>query len=145
VLRQWQRRVLEVLATGVGSVVAVALAGGVAWAIVGALAGLLLVFGVEWGVSVRAKLQRLAELEREAESLRQTQELLRQRTEAAQREAAVSGAWTEVSGGVVSEAMTTGHVVPLAALMARADMTLKARGLDAPVKPPTTNPPLPES
>ncbi len=133
------------LATGVGSVVAVAIAGGAAWAILGALVGLLLAFGVEWGVSVRAKLQRLAELEREAESLRQAQELFRQQAEAARREAAVSAAWTEVFGGVVSEAISTGRVLPLQALMARAEVTLKARGLDVPLYPPTTNPPLPEA
>lgn len=122
-----------------------AVAGGAGWAIAGALAGLVVAFGVEWGVVVRSRLQRLAELEREAEVMRRTQELLRQQAEAAQREAAVSAAWTEVFGGVVSEAITTGRVLPMEALLARAEVTLKARGLNVPVKPPTSNPPLPDS
>ena len=143
-LANWQRRVLEVLVTGAGSVVAVAIGGGAAWAIPGALAGLLAVFGIEGGVSIQAKLRRLGELEREVASMRQAQELYEHQTELARREAAVSAAWTEVFGGVVSEAISTGRVVPLDALMARAEVTLNARGLDVPLKPPRTNPPLPE-
>ena len=137
---------LEVLLTGLGSAVALALAdGGAGWAIPGAAAGLLCAFAVEGGISVRVKLQQLAELRQQIEIQRQRDELLEEQTQLAQRAQAVSEAWTEVFGGVVSEAITTGRVVPLEALMARADVTLKARGLDVPVSPPRTNPPLPSS
>jgi hypothetical protein len=137
---------LEVLLTGLGSAIALALAGGGAgWAIPGAAAGLLCAFAIEGGLNVRAKLRRLAELEQQIETQRQREQLLEQQTRLAQRAQAVSEAWTEVFGGVVSEAITTGRVVPMEALMARAEMTLKSRGLDVPVTPPKTNPPLPPS
>jgi hypothetical protein len=139
-------RMLEVLLTGLGSAIALALAGGgVGWAIPGAAAGLLCAFAIEGGLNVRAKLRRLAELEQQIEVQRQRVQLLEQQTRLAQRAQAVSEAWTEVFGGVVSEAIATGRVLPMEALMARAEMTLKSRGLDVPVTPPKTNPPLPPS
>lgn len=140
---QLARRALEVGFTGIGSFVGAAVGGGAAWAIPGALVGLLCAVGIEWGIGIRAKLKRLAELEREISSLRQQQELFRHQKELAERESAVSAAWTEVFGGVVSEAIGTGQVVPFPAILARAEMTLKSRGLDVPVTPPPTNPPLP--
>src|SRR3954454_1195996 len=141
-----QRRMLEVILTGIGSAIAVPLAGrGALWAIPGAITGLLLAFAIEAALGVRAKLRRLAEFEHEIEMHRAHGKLIEERTEMALRGQAVSEAWTEVFGGVVSEAMTTGRVVPFEALLARAEITLKARGLDAPVSPPRTNPPLPPS
>jgi len=132
------RRMLEVLLTGLGSAIALALAGGGAgWAIPGAAAGLLCAFAVEGGLNVRLKLRWLTELEQEIEIHREREHLLEEQVRLARQAQAVSEAWTEVFGGVVSEAMTTGRVVPLEALMARAEMTLKARGLDVPVAPPT--------
>jgi hypothetical protein len=140
------RRMLEVLLTGLGSAIALALAGrGAGWAIPGAAAGLVCAFAVEGGLNVRIKLRRLTELERQMEIHREREQLLEEQVRLARRAQAVSEAWTEVFGGVVSEAMTTGRAVPLEALMARAEVTLKVRGLDLPVGPPTTNPPLPSS
>ena len=140
------RRMLEVLFTGLGSAAALALGdGGAGWAIPGAAAGLLCAFAVEGGLGVRVKLQQLAELQQQVDLQRQREELLEEQTRLAQRAQAVSEAWTGVFGGVVSEAITTGRVVPMDALMARAEVTLKARGLDVPVSPPRTNPPLPSS
>ena len=140
------RRMLEVLLTGLGSAIALALAGGGAgWAIPGAAVGLVCAFAVEGGFNVRVKLRRLAELERQIEIHREREQLLEKQAGLARGAQAVSDAWTEVFGGVVSEAITTGRVVPVEALMARAEVTLKARGLDVPVAPPKTNPPLPSS
>jgi hypothetical protein len=137
---------LEVLLTGLGSAIAVVLGGGGAgWAIPGAAAGLLCAFAVEGGLNVRAKLRRLAELEQQVELQHQREQLLDEQTRLAQRAQAVSEAWTEVFGGVVSEAITTGRVIPVDALMARAEMTLKSWGLDVPVTRPQTNPRLPPS
>lgn len=91
------------------------------------------------------KLRTLAELEQEIGIHREREQFLKEQARLARRAQAASDAWTEVFGGVVSEAMATGRVVPLEALIARAEVTLKARGLDVPVAPPKTNPPLPSS
>lgn len=59
---------LEVLLTGLGSALALALGDGSAgWAIPGAAAGLLCAFAVEGALSVRVKLQQLAELQQQVE------------------------------------------------------------------------------
>jgi hypothetical protein len=137
------RRVLEVLLTAVGSVVAVAVAGGAAWAVPGALIGLLCAFGAEWGASIRARLRRLTQAERELHRLRERERLLQEQAQLAERRAAVSEAWTEAFGGAQSETIRTGRIVPLPAILARAEVTLKSRGLDVPVAAPKTNPPLP--
>ena len=132
--------------TGVGSAVALVLGeGGAGWAIPGAAAGLACAFAVEGAFAIRERLRRLDELEAELASRRERERLLEEQTRLAQKAQAVSEAWTEVFGGVVSEAITTGQVVPLSALMARAEVTLKARGLDVPAVPPRTNPPLPSA
>lgn len=107
------RRMLEVLLTGLGSAIALALAGsGAGWAIPGAAAGLVCAFAIEGGLNVRVKLRRLAELEQQIEIHREREQLLEEQARLARRAQAVSEGWTEVFGGVVSEAMTTGRVVP---------------------------------
>lgn len=139
---------LEVLLTGLGSATALALTGGGAgWAIPGAAAGLLSAFAVEGALGVRVRLRRLEELEQQLEIQRKRVELLEEQTRLARRAQACQGreAWTEVFGGAASEAIAAGHGVPVEALMARAEVTLKARGLDVSAAPPKTNPPLPPS
>jgi hypothetical protein len=127
------REVVRVGLSGVGSVAAVVISGD-AWAAVpGALAGLLAAFAVEWIASLRAELDRLRELERTVEDERRQRayelDLLRQRTEAAERNFVVSETWMKVWGDAYTEAAKSGRILPVEVLMARADVTLKAKGI----------------
>ena len=140
---------LEVALTGTGSALALALLHGGGWAIPGAALGLFCAFAIEWGLGVGERLRRLdateAELARQRQQTAAIEAHANRKIELAQRETAVCEAWMEVFGGALSEAMKTGRVLPLDAIMARAEVTMKARGLDAPIGPPRTNPPLPET
>ncbi len=85
--------------------------------------------------SVRAELLRLREPERTVEDERRQRayelDLLRQRTEAAERNAVVSETWTKVWGDAYNEAARTGHILPVSALLARAEVSLKAKGIES--------------
>ncbi len=134
------RRLREMVRAGLvgaGSVVGVLALGGSAWGTVpGALLGLLVVFTGEWALKHRAEHKRLKEVELTMQQEIARRELAEQQAQASARGMAVAYAWTEVFGGALSEAVSTGRVLPLEAIRARADVTMKARGLDSPPADP---------
>lgn len=145
-LRDHRNEILRTLlgALGGGSVLAAAgwpedLAGA-ALTLIGLSAGVLVAFVAEALLDregeVAALRERVRELEEAAEQYAEERKLWEYQLALAQREAAVNGNSIEVWGGAYSEAMRTGHLLPVAALMARLEMTSKAKGLDEPIPKP---------
>jgi hypothetical protein len=139
------REIARVGLAGAGSVAGVLLIDSAWGTVPGALFGLLVSFAAEWALQHRAEFRRLREVERELHRQVQMRELAEEQARLSARRMAVAEAWTEVFGGVTSEALRTGRVLPMEALLARAEVTMKARGLDAPPPDPSEwpgNPPF---
>jgi len=140
------REIARVGLAGAGSVVGALLLGSVWGTVPGALFGLLAAFLGEWALEHRTEFKRLQEVEATVQQEIARRELAERQAEISARGMAVAEAWSEVFGGAVSEAISTGRVLPVEAIVARADMTMKARGLAAPPSAPTdwpANPPFP--
>jgi hypothetical protein len=124
------REISRVALAGVGSVLGAVLLGSAWGTVPGALFGLLVAFGGQWALARCAEFWRLQEVERDLGRQVQLRELAEEQARLAARRMAVAEAWTQVFGGVVSEAVTTGRVLPLEAILARAEVTMQGRGLD---------------
>jgi hypothetical protein len=131
---------------GLGSVVALEAAGWpsngaeAAWVGLGGLiVGLVLVFGVEYLLRLRAAVGDLHRLTGELESERQLrgeERELQDRMLLEERyKVAIAEVDIQVWGDAFNEAAKTGRILPLAAIMARREVTLKARNLDKPLPP----------
>lgn len=142
----WRRDFARAGASGLGTVLALWVtswpgnAAEGAWAgLGGALVGLALCLAAEHVVGLSRELRRLngleCQLEVERAQMAQERKLRQRQIEVAQREAAVSAVWTEVWGGAFNEAIGTGHILPLSAVLARAEVMLKAKNLDKPLPP----------
>jgi hypothetical protein len=103
----------------------------------GAIVGLILCLGTEYVLNLNNEVKRLHSLERELEAERSQMSMERtlrdHQVVLAQREATVSSVWTEIWGGAFNEAVSTGHILPLSAILARAEVTLQAKNLDKPL------------
>jgi hypothetical protein len=143
-----RNEVIRVMGAGMGAPLALAIAAwphavvvSVAIGLIGAVIGVLFAFGVERLLDGRAELRRLrsrvAEVEAEIENVRKLNELLEHQTRVAQAEAGINAIWMEIYGGALQEAAKTGSVLPMDAILARVQVTQKARGLDRPVPPPS--------
>lgn len=139
------REIARVGLAGAGSVVGALLLDSAWGTVPGALFGLLASFVVELTIEHRAEFKRLQDVEKTVQQQIARRGLAERQAEMSARRMAVAEAWTEVFGGALSEAVGTGRVLPLEAILARADMTMKARGLDAPPPSPAKwpgNPPF---
>jgi hypothetical protein len=105
----------------------------------GLMVGLAIAFATEYVVQLHREVRRLQGMERELRADREQRveerRLWEHQIAVAKREAAVSAIGTEVFGGAFNEAARTGHILPLAAIMARMEVIQKARGIDKPLPP----------
>jgi hypothetical protein len=111
-----------------------------AWiGLAGLLLGLAAALVSEYVVHLRQEAMRLQGIERELQLDREQRieerRLWEYQIAVARREVAVAAVGTEVFGGAFNEAASTGHILPLAAIMARMEALQKARGLDKPLPP----------
>jgi len=139
------REIARVGLAGVGSVIGALLLGSVWGTVPGALFGLLAAFLGEWVLEHHAELKRLQKVEKTVQQEITRRELAERQAKVSARGMAVAEAWTEVFGGAVSEAIRAGRVLPVDAILARAEMTMKARGLATPPSEPDEwpgNPPF---
>lgn len=108
--------------------------------LIGAVVGTLIAFVVERLIDDYGELRNLRTREREFDAAttqrEQERKLWEHRIVVAQRESALNAAMLKVWGDGYIEGIRTGHYPPLEALMARLEMTQKARGIDKPVPPP---------
>jgi hypothetical protein len=143
-VRNWRVDLGHALSLGVGSVIALTIAGWpsdaalTAWVgLAGGLVGLAVAFGVEHVLRLRAEVQRLKDIEHELSSARtlwdQERKLRDEQLALARREAAISEVETKVWGDAVVEAQKTGQVPPLSVIMARREVEQKARNLHLPL------------
>ncbi|MDQ4144702.1 MAG: hypothetical protein M3198_13355 [Actinomycetota bacterium] len=146
-VRSWRVDLGRALSGGLGSVAALTIAGWpssapeTAWVgLVGLVTGLAIAFSVEYFLRLHAEVKRLHAVERDLENERkqraEERRLYERQVEIAKREAAINAVDVEVWGGAFNEAQTTGHFLPVSAILARRDMFIKARNLDVPVPPP---------
>lgn len=137
-----------VLGGGVGTALALAIAGwpdGVTQAIVGVaglVVGTTLAFGVEFLLdryaNVRALQTRIDELEDDIARRAEVQRLMEHQLVVARRTATIGEVDIKIWGDAFHEAASTGRILPLAAIMARREMEMKARNLDRPIPPRAT-------
>jgi hypothetical protein len=140
-----RNEILRVVGVGVGAPLALAVtqprstAGVVAIGVAGAVAGVLLAFGFEhlfdWRADVKALLARITELEGRLESAQQLNRLLEHKVRITKAEADINAIHVKVWGGAFTEAQTTGHFLPLSAILARIEVEQRAAGLDKPIPP----------
>ncbi len=141
--RGWKGDLARLIGAALGTVIALTAAGWPggaaeqAWiALGGAIVGFAVCVGVEYIIALHVEVRRLRGIERELDAQRvqieQERKLYRRQVEVAQREAAINAVWMEVWNGAFREAMT-GHVLPLDAVLARADAMVKAKNLDKPL------------
>ncbi len=144
--RSWSADLGRVTGGGVGSILALAATGWpsnaaeAAWVgLAGLIIGLMLALGIEYLLRLRAAVGDLHTLARELESERELRgeerklydrQLLEERYRVAIAEVDI-----QVWGDAFNEAARTGRVLPLAAIMARREVTMKARNLDKPLPP----------
>lgn len=136
---------IRVAAAGAGTVIALAVtawpngAAGALIGFIGALIGLSLWFGVEFVSGLRVEVERLQNVERELQAERdqraKERKLRDYQLAVARAEAGINAVDVDVYGGALRETAATGQVLPLAAILARRDALMKARGLDRPVPP----------
>jgi hypothetical protein len=137
-VRNWQVTLGQALAGGVGTIVALTIAGWpddaaeAAWVGLGGfLVGLALAFAGEYLLRLHADVRRLRDVDRQLEAEREQRAEERRiwsyRIEAERRRAEVAAVGTEVFGGAFNEAQATGHFLPVSALMARMQMLQKAK------------------
>jgi hypothetical protein len=141
-LRNWKADLLRLLATGVLTVAGLALAGWpddaavAAWvALAVALTAFLLVLAAEFAWNLALAPGRIARERHEQERA-----LLEHQLAVARRTIAVPEVDISIWSGAFNEA-AKGQVLPLEAILARRDVTLKARGLDQPLPDPTKQTP----
>jgi hypothetical protein len=156
-LRDWKVSVVRVVATGALTVLVLAVAGwpsGLAAAVIAAVVALLsfaFVLGAEFGWNLLMAPGRIATEERDTlreenaklkaeaediESLKRLQDRERRLWEhqlaVARRAIAIQEVDIEIWGGAFREA-SEGHILPLPAILARRDVSLKARNIDMPL------------
>jgi hypothetical protein len=143
-VRNWRVDLGHALSLGLGSVIALTIAGWpsdaalTAWVgLAGGVVGLAVAFCVEHVLRLRAEVQRLKDIEQELASARtlwdQERKLRDEQLALARREAAISAVETKVWGDAVVEAQKTGQVPPLSVIMARREVEQKARNLHLPL------------
>jgi hypothetical protein len=145
-VRDWKTDLLRTTAGAFGTVVALAIAGWpssaatAAWTgLLGAVFGLGIAFALEYLYRLRHDALLYHEAVRTLASEREQWERERRvheyRVAVAQREAAVSAVGVEVFGGAFNEAVSTGHVLPLSAIMARYEALMESKNLNTPIPP----------
>jgi cellobiose-specific phosphotransferase system component IIA len=147
-IRNWKLEMGRVVTAGLGSVVALTIAGWpgdaalAAWVgLAGAVIGLVVAFAVEYVGRLRAEVRRLQHIEQtnttERQLRKRERELWEYQVQLARREAAIAEAHSKVYGDVVVELARSGKTeVSLAVIMARIDNLMTARNLKHPLKPP---------
>jgi len=142
-VRNWKLDLGRVSLSGIGSVLALTIGGWpanaaeAAWlGLAGLLVGLALAFATEYIVRLHSQVSRLKYIERDMHAQREQQtqgrQLFEQQLAVKQREADIRAVFVEVWGGAYAEAIKTGQVLPVAALLARYETVMKARGFDTP-------------
>jgi hypothetical protein len=145
-VRNWKVDFGRAVAGGVGAIVAPTVAG---WpentvqtallGFVGLVAGLVIAFGAEYVLRLHSEVRRLHDIERQLKTQSDQHDLERRHAEyrvlVAQREAAVNAVWVKVWGGAYNEAMQTRSFLPVDAILARAEMYMKAENIDKPLPP----------
>lgn len=147
-VRNWKVDLGRVVLGGLGSVIALTIAGWpgdaaiAAWVGLGGLVvGLLVAFGAEYLLRLRAEVRRLQHIERTNENERklreQERELWEYQVQLARREAAISDVNSKVYGDIVIELAKSGNpAISSAVILARIDNLMTARNLKQPLKPP---------
>jgi hypothetical protein len=139
-LRNWKADIGRLVATGVLTVVALAIAGwpdgaGAAWITLGvAVAAFVLVVAAEfaWNLALAPTRIALEQCERQRE---QERALIERQLLIANRTIAMQEVDIEVWGGAFNEAAGGKPPLSLAAILARRDVMLKARNIDKPLPP----------
>jgi hypothetical protein len=155
-LRNWKADISRLVATGVLTVAALSIAGwpqgaGAAWITLGVgVLAFILVLASEfaWNLALaplRLAREENARLREENDALRGTADELEQAKRqralierqllVANRTIAIQEVDIRVWGGAHNEAVATGHVLPLDAILARRANELKARNIDKPLPP----------
>ena len=92
---------------------------------------------VEYVIAMHVEVRRLLgvehQLEAERAQIEQERKLYRRQVAVARREAAINAVWVEVWGGAFQEVVGGQPPLPLDAVLARADVMLKAKNLDKPL------------
>jgi len=146
--RNWKIDLGRAALGGIGSVAALSVAqwpsnaAEAAWAgVAGLILGLVVAFGVEYLVRLRIAVRHLGTLEQqlaaEMDARVEERKLHERLLLIERRRVAVAEVDIEIWGGAYNETAKTGHVLPLSAIMARREVTLKARNLDLPLPPET--------
>jgi hypothetical protein len=146
-VRDWRLDLARTLIAGVGSILALTIAGWpsntaeAAWIGLGGLVlGLSLSFGAEYVVRLRREVARLQGIERdlaqERRSRTEERKLREYQLTLANARAEVNAVDLKVWADAFNECARTGRALPLAAIMARREVGLKAKGLDKPIPPP---------
>lgn len=139
---------VRVVLGGLGSVVALSIAqwpsnaAKAAWAgLAGLILGLVCAFGIEYLARLRVAVRRLRVIEQqlaaEKESRAEERKLYDRLLLIERRRVAVAEVDINVWAGAYDELAKTGHVLPFSAIMARREITLKARNIDKPLPPET--------